>query len=198
MLKKLAGDGYVALSPYHGARLTPDGLEEAQRITRKHRLLERFLADILLIPMGRVHAQACELEHSLSDEAEESLCRLLKHPDRCPDDGQVIPACDLPYGDCSHCMNTEEWGEPGSAGKRHRSLIPLSSLRPGDSGRISFIRGDGVYLRGLGARGVKQGATVEAEAGLSPGGLAYFVGGAHLELGKDVAASVFVETREGR
>ena len=77
MLKKLAQEGYVKYSPYHGSTLTEKGLQEAQRVARKHRLLEKFLTDVLHIGKDKVHTQACQMEHALSDEAEESLCRLL-------------------------------------------------------------------------------------------------------------------------
>ena len=95
MLKKLAENGYVNYSPYHGSSLTEKGLQGAQKVARKHRLLEKFLSDVLHIRSDHVHSQACEMEHALSDEAEESLCRFLKHPDTCPPAGTKIPAYTL-------------------------------------------------------------------------------------------------------
>ena len=47
MLKKLSDDDYIKYEPYKGSILTIKGLREAQKVTRKHRLLERFLADTL-------------------------------------------------------------------------------------------------------------------------------------------------------
>ncbi len=110
MLKKLSEEGYVKYSPYHGSTLTEKGLIEAQKVTRKHRLLEKFLTDVLHIGKDKVHTQACQMEHALSDEAEESLCRLLKHPDTCSDDGKTIPACDLPFSTCEECIKLHEQG----------------------------------------------------------------------------------------
>ena len=89
MLKKLAGKGYVKYSPYRGAHLTNKGFEVAEKTARKHRLLEKFLHDVLRIGKDKVHTEACEMEHALSDEAEESLCRFLNHPDKCPDDEKI-------------------------------------------------------------------------------------------------------------
>ncbi len=198
MLKKLAGEGQVRLSPYHGARLTPKGVAEARRVTRKHRLLERFLSDVLLIPAERVHAQACEMEHALSDEAEESMCRLLKHPDRCPDDGQVIPACDLDFEDCNTCMEEARAVGPARVDRRTRNLSPISSLDLGSSGKVSFVRGSGLALRRLEGLGLTPGAFVKAEARSTSGGMRLSVGGKDLELGRDVTACVFVEPEAGR
>jgi organic radical activating enzyme len=53
MLKKLDDKSYVKYSPYGGTTLTNRGLKIAEKITRKHRLLERFLHDILRIPEGK-------------------------------------------------------------------------------------------------------------------------------------------------
>ncbi len=80
MLKKLSENGYVNYSPYHGSTLTEKGFQEAQKIARKHRLLEKFLSDVLHIKTDQVHVQACEMEHTLSDEAEESLMPLPQTP----------------------------------------------------------------------------------------------------------------------
>ena len=70
MLKKLDDLGYISYIPYKGATLTDEGLRIAQKITRKHRILEKFLSDVLKVKEENVHAQACEMEHTLSDEAE--------------------------------------------------------------------------------------------------------------------------------
>ena len=63
MLRKLADEEYVNYSPYQGVTLTSKGLGIGERITRKHRLLERFLHDTLKIGNDKVHAEACAMEH---------------------------------------------------------------------------------------------------------------------------------------
>ena len=47
MLKKLDKLDFVEYSQYKGVKLTEKGLKTAKKVTRKHRLLERFLHDIL-------------------------------------------------------------------------------------------------------------------------------------------------------
>ena len=79
MLKKLAEKGYIEHSPYHGTTLTSDGKRIAEKTVRKHRLLERFLHDVLKIDNMKVHKQACEMEHALAYDAEESLPRRRKN-----------------------------------------------------------------------------------------------------------------------
>ncbi len=196
MLKKLAGNGYVNYSPYHGSTLTPKGIQEAQRITRKHRLLEKFLSDVLHIRNDQVHTQACEMEHALSDEAEESLCRLLKHPDKCPDDDKIIPACNLPFTSCEDCIQMHKKGLE-EVGKRQRNLVSICNLKAGASAKISFIRGEHKVLQRLLDMGLTPGTPIKIER-VAPlkGPVEVCVRGSKVALGQDIAANVFVEAAE--
>jgi len=196
MLKKLAADGYVNYSPYHGSTLTNKGLQEAQKITRKHRLLERFLSDILHIGKDKVHVEACKMEHALSDETEESLCRFLKHPDTCPDDGKVIPACDLPFKTCEECIALHKKGLE-EVGKRQRSLISICNLKADTSAKISFIRGEHRVLQRLLDMGLTPGTRIKVER-VAPlnGPIEVCVRGSKVAIGQDIAANVFVDVAQ--
>ena len=194
MLKKLAENGYVEYSPYHGSTLTAKGLQAAQKITRKHRLIEKFLSDVLHIGKDHVHTQACEMEHALSDEAEESLCRFLKHPDKCPDDGKIIPACNLPFTSCEECIQTHKKGLE-EVGKRPQTLVSICALKTGSKGKISFIRGEHRVLQRLLDMGLTPGTSIKVER-IAPlkGPVEVSVRGSKVALGQDIAANVFVES----
>jgi len=56
---------------------TSKGEKLGLKMVRKHRLLERFLYDVLGLRQENVHDEACKLEHALSDDAEKALCRFL-------------------------------------------------------------------------------------------------------------------------
>jgi DtxR family Mn-dependent transcriptional regulator len=193
MLKKLAENGYVDYSPYHGSTLTVKGRREAKKITRKHRLLERFLFDVLHIGKDKVHTQACEMEHSLSDEAEESLCRFLEHPDTCPDGGKIIPACDLPFQTCEECVQLHSKGLE-EVGKRQQDLVSICSLKAGTQGKISFIRGERKVLQRILDMGLTPGTSIKVER-IAPlkGPIEVCVGGSKVALRQDIAAKVFVD-----
>ncbi|MGD0496253.1 MAG: DtxR family transcriptional regulator [Candidatus Bathyarchaeia archaeon] len=193
MLKKLAKKGYVKYSPYHGARLTDKGLRVSEKITRKHRLLERFLHDVLRIGNDRVHLEACEMEHALSDEAEESLCRFLKHPDKCPDDEKIIPACDLPFSSCEECVELHRKGLE-EVGRREKDLMAISRLKEGQQGKVSFIRGEHKVLQRLLDMGLTPGTSINVVR-VAPlkGPVEVSVRGSRLALGQDIAANVFVD-----
>jgi len=193
MLKKLAEARYIKYSPYHGSSLTEIGLKEAQKITRKHRLLESFLSKVLGIGNDKVHHEACQMEHSLSDEAEESLCRLLKHPDTCPDDNKTIPACDLPFSNCEECIQLHQKGLE-QVGKRDKNLISIRDLKSGTFGKISFIRGEHKVLQRLLDMGLTPGTKIQVVK-IAPmdGPVEVAVRGSKLAIGKDIACNVFVE-----
>jgi len=196
MLKKLAQEGYVKYSPYHGSTLTQKGLQEAQRVARKHRLLEKFLTDILHIGKDKVHTQACQMEHALSDEAEESLCRLLKHPDTCSDDGKTIPACDLPFSNCEECIKLHNQGLE-EVGKRNQNLTPIRELKGGKYGKISFIRGEHKVLQRLLDMGLTPGTRIKViKVAPLDGPVEVAVRGSKLALGQEIACNVFVEVEQ--
>jgi DtxR family Mn-dependent transcriptional regulator len=196
MLKKLAENGYVNYSPYHGSSLTEKGLQQAQKVARKHRLLEKFLSDVLHIRSDKVHSQACEMEHTLSDEAEESLCRFLRHPNTCPDDGKIIPACNLPFTSCEECIQLHKKGLE-EVGKRHQNLVSICDVKAGISAKISFIRGGHRVLQRLLDMGLTPGTTVKVERSAPfKGPIEVCVRGSRLALGRGIAANVFVERVE--
>ncbi|ADZ09277.1 iron (metal) dependent repressor, DtxR family [Methanobacterium lacus] len=195
MLKKLDKLEYVKYSQYKGVRLTDKGLKTAQKVTRKHRLLERFLHDILKLKDNLLHDQACEMEHSLSDEAERAMCQVLEYPDKCPGDS-VIPACDLKFTSCDECMNRRE-EEVNEVGKRNENLIPIMDLKDHQKGKVSFIRGDYKVIRRLLDMGITIGAFISVVkiAPLS-GPVEVAIRGSKLAIGRDIACNVFVELVE--
>ncbi len=193
MVKKLENDGYLNYSPYKGVTLTEEGYNIASKITRKHRLLERFLHDVLHIKMENVHEQACEMEHSLSDDAERALCQLLEQPDECPDDAELIPVCDFKFETCEECRKRRQ-EEVNEVGKRDKNLVSITNLKRNEKGKISFIRGDYKVIRRLMDMGITIGAEVSVlEVAPFKGPVELLVRGSHLALGRDIAKNVFVE-----
>ena len=153
MLKKLETLGYIEYTPYRGASLTDEGMKIAQKITRKHRILEKFLRDVLKVKEENIHEQACEMEHSLSDEAERALCNMLQHPDVGPNE-KVIPACDLDFGSCKECFSVKDFD---NVINRQFNLLSVSELLPNSQGTISFIRGNNELLDAIADKGIKLG-----------------------------------------
>lgn len=192
MLRKLSSEGYIDYQPYRGVTLTKNGLEVAKKLKRKHRLLERFLTDVLKIKKEEVHEHACKMEHSLSDEVEEALCRALRFPDTCPDDEKTIPLCDKQVTSCLECVQKEST----SFEKRKKELIPLSSLKAGQRGVVAFIRGGRGVVQRLVDLGLCPNTEVEVlRTAPLAGPIEICVRGSNLALGRGIAAKVFVEAR---
>ncbi len=193
MLRKLADKGYINYSPYQGVTLTPQGLEIAEKMARKHRLLERFLHDVLHIGTPRVHREACDLEHGLSDEAERSLCQTLRSPYQCPDDLELIPPCNLNFADCKECRKRGS-DSLDNIGKRQKDVIAVSRLKEKQTGCIAFIRGNDKVLRRLQEMGLTPGTKVLINR-IAPmkGPVEIMVRGSNLAIGDEIACNVFVD-----
>ncbi len=94
MLKKLVNDGYVEhevrgdISSRARASKSPCG------VVRRNRLAERLLTDVLGMPWDEVYAEACILEHAITERVEERLVAALGDPQTCPH-GHPIPPNDL-------------------------------------------------------------------------------------------------------
>lgn len=193
MLRKLADSGYVRYLPYQGVTLTAKGLKIAEKMTRKHRLLERFLHDMLKIGNEKVHREACEMEHALSDETERALCLTLKSPGKCPDDEKIIPPCELSFSSCDECR---KWGGGSleEVGRRNANVVSVSALKENQEGTVAFIRGDNKVLRRLLDLGLTPGTRVNVTR-VAPlkGPVEIAVRGSRLALGDEIACNVFVE-----
>lgn len=80
MVVRLERDGYLRTAPDQHIQLTEVGTAVAVSVTRKHRLAERLLADVLGVPRLRVHGEAARWEHALSEDAERGIVAQLDDP----------------------------------------------------------------------------------------------------------------------
>ena len=154
MIHKLSDKGYVRHEPYKGVVLRPRGMKIACKISRKHRLLERFLADFVGVSDKSRHEQACKMEHALTDEAEKNLCRIMHHPTMCPH-GKRIPKCDRPTT-CEKCTSND---------------TPLSEIAEGQRVIVShLISRNQDELCSMLSMGFVPGAEVRVEKKIPMGG----------------------------
>jgi DtxR family transcriptional regulator, Mn-dependent transcriptional regulator len=92
-LRRLESEGYLKVVRRKEIHLTAEGKQIAERILRRHFLLERFLTDLLGLDWVKAHQEAHRLEHALSQEVEDRLAKLLGYPTTCPH-GNPIPSKD--------------------------------------------------------------------------------------------------------
>jgi len=86
-LKRMVRDGLIRMDD-HGTHLTEAGWQSARTVMRRHMLTEWMMAGML--PWSKLHAEAHNLEHAISAEAETALLEELRHPQTCPH-GNPLP-----------------------------------------------------------------------------------------------------------
>src|SRR3954465_15882962 len=129
MIGRLEGDGYVERADDKSLTFTERGRGEAEAIVRRHRLIERFLTDVLGIPWDGVHEGPERLEHALSPVLEERMLAAI--------------------GDAKTCPH----GHPIDVGSRISS-VPLADVQEG--AKVTIIRFENEaedllhYLKGAG------------------------------------------------
>jgi DtxR family Mn-dependent transcriptional regulator len=140
MLKRLEADGLVERGAKKEAILTDAGRERAERVVRKHRLIERLLTDFMGYTGAEAHERADALGDTFDDEMIERIDERLGHPDRCPHGWPVDPAIEQ---------------------KENSELAPLGSLSPGTKATIvRLAEHDGELLHWFYDHGLVPGTTV--------------------------------------
>jgi DtxR family Mn-dependent transcriptional regulator len=173
MLKRLETEGLIERGRQKEALLTASGRARAERVVRKHRLIERFLTDFLGYTAAEAHVHADELGDTFTDEMVERIDERLGHPDRCP-----------------HGWPVDTEAEQAE----NRELQPLSELAPGERATIvRLAEHDGDLLHWFYDQGLVPGRAIELrEAQPAAGQFAIGVDGAERAVGEKAAAGLFV------
>ena len=90
MIGRLERDGYVSRDEDKSLGFTNEGRDHAQAIVRRHRLIERFLTDVLGIPWDEVHEEAERLEHAMSPVLEERMLAAIGDATTCPHGHPIV------------------------------------------------------------------------------------------------------------
>ena len=172
-VKRLADRGLVDHEPYHGVELTTAGRRLAIAAIRRHRIVERFLADMLGYAWNEADRLATNFEHELPQEVEDRLFVALDRPATCPH-GFPIPA-----------PETDELPD----------MPPLYDLEPGDVAVVAVPGStDPEVVAFLDTLGLRPGGRVEVrEKHPFDGPLVLRVDGKDRTLGRTVAQQVFVQ-----
>jgi DtxR family Mn-dependent transcriptional regulator len=119
MVKRLHSAGLLEHQPYRGVRLTSDGARQALLGIRRHRLVERFLVDVLGFGWHEVHDEADLMQGGINQRIEDRMDEMMGHPARCPH-GEPIPSRDGVMPEIDD--------------------LPLITAPPGASGEISRVK----------------------------------------------------------
>jgi Mn-dependent DtxR family transcriptional regulator len=173
MLKRLEGDGLVERGEKKEVVLTPTGREAAERVIRRHRLIERFLTDFMGYTGAESHEQADALADTFSDDMVERIEVRLGKPDRCPHGWPVDPAVEQ---------------------AENRELSALSDLQPGTRATIvRLAEHDGPLLHWFYEEGLVPGTEVEVRSAQPAAGqMIVRIDGGERAIGAGAAAGLFV------
>jgi DtxR family Mn-dependent transcriptional regulator len=139
-LRRMRREGYIKLTPKHEIKLTARGLSIAETMARRHRLIERWLTDVLGLDWANAHDEAHRLEHALSPIVEERLAALLGMPSTCPH-GNPIPGMVSPTPPHEHfslaearpgrLLEVDRITEEGEADRQLLKFLWDHGIRPG-------------------------------------------------------------------
>jgi len=169
MLKRLEGEGLIERGEHKEALLTKTGRARAEKVVRKHRLIERMLTDFMGYTPAEAHVHADELGDTFSDDMVDRIAEKLGHPERCPHGWPVDPEFEQ---------------------AENKELAPLAELEPGTRATIvRLAEHDGELLHWFYDEGLAPGSVLELR-GREPFRILH--GGAERELDENAAAGLFV------
>jgi DtxR family transcriptional regulator, Mn-dependent transcriptional regulator len=173
MLKRLEGEGLIERGEQKEAILTATGRARAEKVVRKHRIIERLLTDFMGYTAAEAHVHADELGDTFSDDMVERIDDKLGHPERCPHGWPVDP-------DAEQAENAE--------------LAPLADLEPPAQATIvRLAEHDGELLHWFYDQGLTPGTELKLQAAEPAAGqFTVSVDGDEKAIGEKAAAGLFV------
>ncbi|HEX4012078.1 MAG TPA: metal-dependent transcriptional regulator [Solirubrobacteraceae bacterium] len=84
MLGRLERDGYIERTSGRGIAFTDAGREHAEQIVGRHRMIERFLTDVVGVPWDDVHEEAEKLEYAMTPRFEAYIRSAVGDAKTCP------------------------------------------------------------------------------------------------------------------
>ena len=174
--KRLRRDGLIQVGEEGQIALTAAGRDIANRLLRRHHLIERMLTEIFGLEWYKVHDEAEQLEHAVSADFERKLMDKLGTASECPH-GNVV-------------------GMDSPGHRRQKGLKPLEEGRPGDRlVVVSVFERDRKLLEYLDAAGIRPGVEVEVTAADTE--IELRSAGRAVRLERAVAGKVWVGPRRG-
>jgi DtxR family transcriptional regulator, Mn-dependent transcriptional regulator len=173
MLKRLEAEGLIERGEQKEAILTDSGRARAEKVVRKHRIIERLLTDFMGYTAAEAHVHADELGDTFSDDMVERIDDKLGHPERCPHGWPVDP-------DAEQAENAE--------------LAPLADLEPPAQATIvRLAEHDGELLHWFYDQGLTPGTELRLQAAEPAAGqFTVRVDGTEKAIGEKAAAGLFV------
>jgi DtxR family Mn-dependent transcriptional regulator len=154
MVGRLERDGYITRNSDRAIAFTGAGAEHAEGIVRRHRLIERFLTDVLGVPWDEVHEEAERLEHAMSPVLEERMMVAIGDAQTCPHGHPIVagarlagvPLADVEIGASVRVLRFENEAED------LLRYLKTSGLEPGLEGKLLSSDDEHVVLETVDGR----------------------------------------------
>ena len=154
MVGRLERDGYITRDKEKTIAFTASGAERAEEIVRRHRMIERFLTDVLGVPWDEVHEEAERLEHAMSPVLEERMQVAIAGAETCPHGHPIVagarlagvPLADVEVGASVRVLRFENEAE------ELLHYLKAAGLEPGLEGSVAASGEDEVVLEGVDGR----------------------------------------------
>src|SRR5919197_2870070 len=148
MIGRLERDGYITRAADKTIAFTPPGQDNAETIVSRHRLIERFLTDVLGIPWHEVHEEAERLEHAMSPVLEGRMVAAIGDAKTCPHGHPLVEGArepgsllaDVEPGATVHVLRFENEAE------ELLHYLKQAGLRPGLDGTVQSSGEDEVVV----------------------------------------------------
>jgi DtxR family Mn-dependent transcriptional regulator len=148
MIGRLTEDGYVSRSADKSLAFTDSGREHATHIVQRHRMIERFLTDVLGIPWDEVHEEAERIEHAMSPVLEERMRAAIGDATTCPHGHPIVEGirergallADVEIGADVHVLRFENEAE------ELLHYLKAAGLEPGLEGTLESSDDEGVTI----------------------------------------------------
>src|SRR6202165_5757704 len=154
MVGRLERDGYITRDKEKTIAFTATGAGRAEVIVRRHRMIERFLTDVLGVPWDEVHEEAERLEHAMSPVLEERMHAAIAGAETCPHGHPItagtrlagVPLADVALGASVRVLRFENEAE------ELLRYLKASGLEPGLEGRLASRDDEQVVLEAADGR----------------------------------------------
>jgi DtxR family Mn-dependent transcriptional regulator len=148
MLGRLERDGYIARGSGRGIEFTDSGRQHAERVVGRHRMIERFLTDVVGVPWDDVHEEAEKLEHAMTPRFEAYVRDSVGDATTCPHGHPIkvgqrvdgVPLADCTVGATVQIMRLENEAED------LLHYLKAAGLDPGAEGTVTGSDGQTVEL----------------------------------------------------
>jgi DtxR family transcriptional regulator, Mn-dependent transcriptional regulator len=153
MLGRLERDGYIARNAERMVEFTPSGRRHAEQIVSRHRMIERFLTDVVGVPWDDVHEEAEQLEHAMTPRFEAFVRASVGEAKTCPHGHPIrvgeridgVPLADCAPGAKVTILRLENEAED------LLHYLKESGVEPGMQGEVAANDGETVSIRTNGA-----------------------------------------------